>query len=116
MCLKDRIPAKNPTGFGYKAFGIRDGKLVGDWQNLSKIRPINKWLNEQDYRTNIPPIEGFGWHIFKNLKDAKEYIILYKGMKVFKIKYRNALMQGTTLREFAGITAKEILILPNQMK
>ena len=129
MCL-NVVSKKKPreTGFGWKVFGMLNGGLYGDCFTIAKVRPIDKWLKEEDYR-DAPQKQTIGtgeygvrypagFHIFKRKKDAKEWDFP-RCTQIYKVEYRKAHAQGEQRIELIGppiyldcIVAKEIKILP----
>ncbi len=127
MCL-DEVTKTNldESGVGWKVFRRGGGKLVGESFDKATKRLINRWLNEQSFRDRELELflggisYPYGFHVFKTLKSAKKWLNLYdkkvRGyFKCLKVKYR----KGHTLGNQVGsdvIVAKEMLILPNQLK
>ena len=121
MCL-ETVSKRKPkeTGFGWKVFNERsDGGLYGNCYIVDKVRPLDKWLNEGDYREHNPTGLDYppGWHIFKKRRDAEEWPYSY-GSKIHKVEYRKAHTKGTEatwprrgLLTGCVVVAKEIKIL-----
>jgi len=117
-------------GIGYKIFYQDETSLYGEWINnlnnkrqisLTNNRPVGKWLKEGDYRQLSDKHKKklrsypFGFHVFRNLKDA---ITLGKGRYnrvIKKVEYRKVVASG--YQRWYGrqvipvIVAKEIKIL-----
>jgi len=84
MCLA-RIEEFPPCKLGYKIMRRSpvSGKLYGEFKGLKKPRPIERWLNEEDYRdlrlkkitTNYPDSHyPCGWHVFHRLSCARRWL------------------------------------------
>lgn len=114
MCL-DTVTKTglNKSGYGWKVFSERNGKLYGESQQIRTVRPRNRWLKAiqrrlfaYDYR--IPYTSGFHV-ILERDKHWKRYGLLVK------VKYRKGHTLGTQI-DSNVIVADEMLILPLQKK
>ena len=117
MCL-NKITKTNldESGVGWKVFVMREGKLCGDIQSPNKRRVTNKWLREEDFRQCTGLRYSYGFHIFKSKEGAKKWVYSFPNNdRVIKVKYRKGHTSGIQ-RGFNIIVAKEMLILPNQLK
>ena len=124
MCLDTVTKTNlNESGVGWKVFEVDDGKVCGEIFGSYDKRPTNRWLHEMNFRDSI--MAGlfrkkgypYGFHIFKHPQTAKRWADRHTGGEFIyiKVKYR----RGHTLgRQYKGnvIVAKEMLILPNQLK
>lgn len=120
MCLRKVSQKKlKSTGFGWKVFYERNGKLYGEFYGMLKSRPLGKWLNEKKYRRifrrKFIKTYGYlaGWHIFKKKKDAKFWCDSCGQMVVYKVEYRGVHAQGYQAGSMC-VVAKKIKILPRK--
>lgn len=134
MCLEYIGDFKIKTNIGYKVFIEKgnNGKLYGDYRNRGDIRPINRWLNEYDFRDHkwVAVIKtcndrsyNVGWHIFLTKKDAKQWASgSNKPGKVKcsirKVKFKDIVAIGYQrtcgFDSFKVVVAKQMLILPEK--
>jgi len=110
---------KNTEGKGWKVF---TKNMYGGCITTTP-RPTNKWIHENKFRptyfnTETEPEYGYGFHIFKNKKDAKIWKMTKEVIK--QVKYRNATVLGKqnihrTCRIVSAnvIVADEIFIIKN---
>ena len=128
MCLDTVTKIKlDKSGVGWKVYELHKGKLCGDMFSsglAGKVihRKVNKWLSEKDFRDKIAEIGSliypYGFHIFTSKLGAKVWI--RQGGRtldcvIIKVKYRKGHTLGKQ-RRHKTIVAKEMLILPNQLK
>jgi hypothetical protein len=125
MCLSI-ITDNEPVTVGYKVFHSNHGKLLGEFKNTRQVRPVNKWLNEKDYREKlgkrkIKMLLGntypTGWYVFHTRRDAQEWAGNYKTRHktVKKVKIKDPIvvgLQGHSSQRKVTV-CKQILILPN---
>ena len=107
-----------------------NGKLYGEHFNHYKRRPINRWLNSDDYledkellrlmcRTSHE-IYPLGWHIFLRKKDAKRWREdspepYRKDLVIRKVLFKEVVAKGEQIR-CRVVVAKKIKILPLKKK
>ena len=128
MCLDHliKLDKRSQTlikrGFGWRVFGKNyKGELLSTLQGNFKPMPINRWLDEKDFRNKEHNKKRYlyimfrypypyGFHIFLTRKDAIawanetcEYITL-------KVKFKNIVAQGYQDGRKV-IVAKNIMIL-----
>jgi len=117
MCLSTISKyLKNTEGKGWKVFKV---SMKGDCITTTP-RPTNKWIHENKFRPSTDaftssydgPEYGYGFHIFKNKKDARRWMMLGDILK--QVKYRNATVLG--VQDVYGtnaiaIVADEIFII-----
>ncbi len=120
MCIKVTNEHPEPTGIGWKVFQKDDRYLTGMCVGRIIRRPTKRWIHEKNYRGlglwKDPEDYGFGWHICTTLEDA--YSWKSGGYKTIrKVRYRGASVSGTFMSDQSIIVvAKEILILPGEVK
>jgi hypothetical protein len=126
VCLDNLTKEKvADPGFGWKVFhnfGIE--QLGGDWHSERKLRPINRWLHERNYRdqntvklVTVDSSEEYplGWHIFI----AKKASIAWKRRSgcresiIRKVQYKKVVAVGRQSNEKI-IVARWIKILPGK--
>ncbi len=118
MCLQMVFKEKpEPTGMGYKGFGVSAGSLYGEIQGRKKKRPTGKWIHADDFRDKRYKVD-FGyfpyWHIFEYKRDAIGWMRWSDhNYTVKKVKYRGATVKGTQGACRKIIVAKEIFIIPD---
>ena len=125
MCITVTNEHPEPTGPGYKVF-IRCGRhFFGEY---SGRRYFKKWLHCDSYQdTHIGAAHidyDPGWHIYLSLADANK--VLHQTSNSFnrvvrKVRYRGAFLSGPIKDSLKGeglpvVVAKEILILPGEVK
>ncbi len=128
MCIEVTNEHPEPTGAGYKLFTLDGRFMVGNnFRHDVKHRPTEKWLHEYEFRfQDTPPFAyDFGWHVYETIEDARAYtndrdhILWQKGHLecIRRVRYRGAFVEGTQKFEaFPTVVAKEILILPGEVK
>lgn len=113
---------KNGVGIGWKLFHQNAwGKLLGDFQSFSVVRPRNKWLKEGDFRheswKHAKKMHNFsgsvsyalGFHVFLTKEGAERWGNGCYDPKITMIKFRKPVAKGLQL-EHRCVVAKEIFI------
>jgi hypothetical protein len=123
MCL-EIITDDEPITEGYKVFDIDNkGNLIGEVITRTR-RPVNKWLDEKDYRRNkkVKTIYSHfngsyktGWHVFHTYSDACNWNIFKKEQRIRKVKLKYPIVTG--IQHLSPVTVcKQILILPKNQQ
>ena len=104
MCITAYTATKKKTGVGYKVFNINFEKTQLMSEFWGGVRPVRKWLKADggSYRY------GAGWHIFTNIKSAREWSN-GTSRAIRKVKYRGAFLVGKQ-GDMRVVVAKEIFI------
>lgn len=105
--------------FGWKVFTLdKKGRLLGDCLRYNTERPMEKWLNEKDFRTfwNKKTIkeEGYdeyptGWHIFLTKSGATNWCLINECSVIRKVRFRKPVAWGSQGHK-PIVVAKEIFI------
>lgn len=126
MCL-DTITKTglNKSGYGWKVFMVRNGKLYGDNYFTEKPKRLNRWLKAR--RVKIETYQHFsyseyfsGFHIFIERNDAElwQYGMRGDNSVTKRVKYRKAhtigMQSGSYLLDGGTIVADEMLICPSK--
>ena len=113
MCLKTVDDVRNypDEGYGYKVFGIVDRKLMSLYRMDYAYPKDHSWV--KDETTGFISAEDgshykVGFHIFKDVKEAREYAFGYQ--TVHKVQYRSATATGIQMHKEV-IIATEMRIL-----
>ncbi len=116
MCL-DTVTKINldKSGVGWKVFVMRGDKVYGLYYGEKQARTINIWLKEKDFRDGGELQYPYGFHIYTSKGDAAKWVFALERGKVIRVKYRKGHTLGTQV-DRGVIVAKEMLILPNQLK
>jgi hypothetical protein len=107
--------------YGWKVFrGLSPG-LGGAYKSCRTIRPVNRWLNEKDFRDRceksqrvIIGADGnkyrIGWHVFLQKSDARKAKSMeLETYTVRKVKIRDVV--GVGYQGGIVVVAKRILIM-----
>ena len=104
------------VGIGYKVFLLEDGKLYGEFARTEKVRRIEVWLKEQNFRhpkgTCLRYINNrykHGWHIFLRKQSAYDWGV-EEPYVIRRIKFKDIVAKGRNVDENRVIVAKEIFI------
>lgn len=124
MCLNTITETGlNKSGYGWKVFMVRNGKLYGDIFFTNKPKRLNRWLKAIRVRIKVFLNEyPSGFHIFieKNTALSWQRGTVGDNNVIRRVKYRKAHTTGTQSGScFLGgntIVADEILICPSRKR
>ena len=120
MCLEsgweEKIP-NNTEQIGYKVFDVDNDNdndnnsiITGEFMNAKPL-PMNKWLDEVDYRVpgeEMPP-EGFGFHVFVDYDCADAWAAGWQ--TIIRVKYKHVIASGSTTKYYPTHVAKYIKLV-----
>lgn len=125
MCLETITETGlNKSGYGWKVFMIRNGKLYSDNFFTENPKRLNRWLKAKRVEIKVSGNKySSGFHIFTKREDAllwQRGIHDDEGDSVIKqVEYRKAHTTGTQdgcfLLDGDTIVADEMLILPKKI-
>ena len=104
MCLDMLDKTLEPCSKGYKIMGLKNNRLFGEWQAVTKPRKRRSWLQSKDFGIEslnlccndtvdcYPP----GWHTYHKLEDAMSRMEHYFAelMKVVEVSVRDPVAVG----------------------
>lgn len=137
MCLAILRDFKISKNYGYKIFRDHQSGLTGDYNNIEDIRPVNKWLDEYDFREYKETGEyikcgeidfdndinsySTGWHIFLTKKAANQWLHDSTGLcyVLKKVKFKDVVAIGYQDINGYGdytkvVVTKHMLICPEE--